>query len=98
MKCILLLNVQTFRNVALIDLTFPILSFFLPDVLCDPTDLIWRQETPFEAMTGRTASSSDSFLAEAFWGFLSFKANARRYVHSPQDYFIITLIISYRRD
>ena len=34
-------------------------SFSLPDVLCDPTDLIWRKGTPFEAMTGRTAPSSD---------------------------------------
>ena len=42
---------------------------FLPDVLSDPTDLIWRKGTPFEAMTGRTAASSDSLLAEVFWGF-----------------------------
>ena len=41
----------------------------LPDVLCDPTDLIWRKGTPFEAMTGRTAPSSDGLLAEVFWGF-----------------------------
>ena len=27
-------------------------SFSLSDVLCDPTDLIWRKEAPFEAMTG----------------------------------------------
>ena len=51
----------------------PIPSFFssssLPDVLCDPTDLIWRKRTPFEAMTGRTAPSSDGLLAEVFWGF-----------------------------
>ena len=30
-------------------------SISLPDVLCDPTDLIWRKGTPFEATTGRTA-------------------------------------------
>ena len=30
--------------------------------------------------------------------FLSYKANARRSVHSPQDHFIINLIISDRRD
>ena len=51
----------------------PTLSFFppfyLPDVLCDPTDLIWRKGTPFEAMTGRTAPTSDGLLAEVFWGF-----------------------------
>ena len=44
-------------------------SFSLPDVLCDPTDLIWRKGTPFEAMTGPTAPSSDGLLAEVFWGF-----------------------------
>ena len=52
---------------------YPVLSLFpsfsLPDVLCDPTDLIWRKWTPFEAMTGRTAPSSDRLLAEVFWGF-----------------------------
>ena len=42
---------------------------FLPDVLCDPTDLIWRKGIPFEAMIGRTAPSSDGLLAEVFWGF-----------------------------
>ena len=31
---------------------------------CDPTDLIWRKGTPFEAMSGRTAHSSDGLLAE----------------------------------
>ena len=45
------------------DIVLPHISFFpsfsLPDVLCDPTDLIWRKGTPFEAMTGRTAPSSD---------------------------------------
>ena len=59
-------------------------SFSLPDVLCDPTDLIWRKGTSFEAMTGRTAPSSDGLLAEVF---LSRKANARRSVHSPQDHY-----------
>ena len=44
-------------------------SFSLPDVLCDPTDLIWRKGTLFEVMTGRTAPSSDGLLAEVFWGF-----------------------------
>ena len=56
-----------------IDRSHPILSlipsFSLPDVLCDPTDLIWSKGTSFEAMTGRTAPSSDGLLAEVFWGF-----------------------------
>ena len=73
-------------------------SFSLPDVLCDPTDLIRRKWTPFEAMTDRTAPSSDGLLAEGFGGFLDCKVNARRSVHSPQDHFIITLVISDRRD
>ena len=54
-------------------MTFPILFLFpsmsLPNVLCDPTDLIWRKGTPFEAITGRTAPSSDGFLAEVFRDF-----------------------------
>jgi hypothetical protein len=44
-------------------------SFSLPDVLCDPNDLIWRKRTPFEAMTGRTVPSSHGLLAEVFWSF-----------------------------
>ena len=72
-------------------------SFSLPDVLCEPTDLIWRKGTPFEVITGRTAPSSDGLLAEVFPDF-SYKADARRSVHSLQDHFIITLIISDRRD
>ena len=41
-------------------------SFSHPDVLCDPTDLIWSKGTPFEAITGRTAPWSDCLLAEIF--------------------------------
>ena len=43
-------------------------SFSLSDVLCIPTDFIWRQMTPFEAMTGRTAIIDD-LLAEVFRRF-----------------------------
>ena len=46
-------------------------SFSLPDVLCDPTDLIWRKGIPFETMTGRTSPSSDGLLAEVYRGFSS---------------------------
>ena len=49
--------------------TASFLPSFLPDVLCNPTDSIWRKGTPFEEMTGRTAPSSDGLLAEVFWGF-----------------------------
>ena len=35
-------------------------------MLCDPTDLIWRKGTPFEAMTGHTAPSSYGLLAKVF--------------------------------
>ena len=79
--------------------SIPVLSLFpsfsLPGVLCEPTDLILRKGTPFETMTGCTAPSSDSLLAGVFF---SYKANAKRSVHNPQDHFIITLIISDPRD
>ena len=39
------------------------------NVLCGPTDLIWGKGTPFKAMTGCTAPSSDGLLGEVFWGF-----------------------------
>ena len=41
-------------------------SFSYPDVLRDITDHISREGTPFEAITGHTAPSSDGFLAEVF--------------------------------
>ena len=47
----------------------PSISISLADELWDPTDLIRRKGTPFEAMTGCTAPSSDALLAEVFWGF-----------------------------
>ena len=34
-----------------------------------PGNLILRKGTPFEAMTGRIAPSSEGLLAEGFWGF-----------------------------
>ena len=83
---------------ATIPIPFFFLSFSLSDVLYDPTDLIWRKETPSEAITVRTASSSDCLLAEIFWGFSQLQANVRRCVHSSYDHFIITLISSDRRD
>ena len=58
--------IQTICYNAVLSL-FPPLS--LPNVLCDPTVLISRKVTPFEAMTGRTAPSSDCLLAEVSWGF-----------------------------
>ena len=41
---------------------------FLPDVLCNPTVLIWREVTRFEAMTDCTAFI-DVLLVEVFQGF-----------------------------
>ena len=58
---------MSMQNITRVLSLFP--SFSLPDVLCDPTDLIWRKGTPFEAMTDCTAPSSDGLLAEVFWGF-----------------------------
>ena len=50
----------------------PVLSFFpfffLPDVLCYPTYLIWRKGTPIEAMNGRT-TFIDVLLAVVVRGF-----------------------------
>ena len=51
---------RTKYNINSIHSFFPSLS--LPNVLCDPTDHIWRKGTPFEAMTGWTAFS-DGLLA-----------------------------------
>ena len=50
-----------FANESICYLSSPFLS--------DPTDLILRKGTPSEAMTGRTAPSSDGFLADVFCGF-----------------------------
>ena len=47
----------------------PVLSFGppfpIPEVLCDPTDFIWRKGASFEAMTGHTAFIN-RLLAEVF--------------------------------
>ena len=40
--------------------------------------LLWWEGTPFEAMTGCTAPSSDGLLAEVFWGFLGFSSAVRQ--------------------
>ena len=75
-----------------------LLSFLLPLWRAVRSDLPHLEERDsFEAMTARTAPSSDSLLAEVSGIFLSFKANARRPAHSPQDHLIITLS-SDRRD
>ena len=50
-----------------INSSFP--SFSLPDALSNPTDLICWKRTPFEAMIGRTAPSSDGLLAEVSRAF-----------------------------
>ena len=69
----------------------------LPDVLRDPTDLIWRNGTLFEGLVVQPLHQTVSLLR--FSGvFFGCKANARRSVYSPQDHFINTLIISDRRD
>ena len=61
-------------------------SFSFPDVLCNPIDLIWGKETPFEVMTGSTVSSSDSLLAEVFRG------KCQDICEHPRYPLIITLI------
>ena len=44
-------------------------SFSLPDVLCNPTDLIRRKGIPFEMNIGHIAPSSGGFLVEVSLGF-----------------------------
>ena len=89
-------------TVGIKDLSSPsFLSFlpsFIPDVLCDPTDIIWRNGTPFEAMTGRTTPSSDGLLAEVSRGFPQMWGKCQEICVQSQDQFIITLIFSDRRD
>ena len=85
-------------NAKMPSITTPALSLFpsfsLPDVLCDPIDLIWRKGIPFEAMIGRTAPSSDGHLAEVFWGFSSAVRQCQEISAQLQDHFITNLIIS----
>ena len=68
-------------------------SFYLPDMLCDPTDLIWSKRAPFEAVT-----SPHPFIRRfPSCGFLGFFLAVRQVpgsVHSPRDHFIIPLGIS----
>ena len=52
-------------GISYIFLTPSLPSFSLPHVLCDPTDLIWREATSFEAMT----AFSDGLLTEVFVSF-----------------------------
>ena len=63
-------NLHLPKSLAIQSISFPhVLPFFLPNMLCDPTDLIRRKGIPLEAMTGRRAPSSDCLLAEVFWDF-----------------------------
>ena len=55
-------------------------------------DPIWGDDWSYSPFIRRSPSWRFSGV------FLSFKANAKRYAHSPRDHFIITLIISNRRD
>ena len=75
--------IASFRNhpVRMHHQSFQISPFLM---LCDPADLIWRKGTPFEAMTDRTAPSSDGLLARFTGVFLGCKTNARRSMHSPR--------------
>ena len=74
LRCIQV-KIKLLLQVKVYGFTNPVLSLFpsfsLPDVLCDPTNLIRREGTPFEAMTDRTSPSSVGLLAEVFLGFSS---------------------------
>ena len=50
-------------------MNFPRISKMLVFGKVHPTDLIWRNGTPFAEMTGRTALSSAGFRAEVSWNF-----------------------------
>ena len=71
--------------------SYPTFSFFpsfsLPDVLCDSTDLIWREGTTFGAITGRTVPSSDGLLAKVFWGFLQLWGKCQEICAQPPGSF-----------
>ena len=60
----------------------------------DLNNIVYRSK----ARKQRTTPLSDGLLAEVSGGFLSYKSNVRRSVHSPRDHFVITLIIGDRRD
>ena len=46
-------------------------------------DLICRKGTPFEALNGRTAPSSDGLLAEVFWSFTQLKGKCQEICAQP---------------
>ena len=58
------------------------LSFSIPNVLCDPTDLIWRYGTPFETMNGCTAFV-DGLLADVFRDFPQLKGKCLEICAQP---------------
>ena len=43
--------------------------------------------TPFEAMTGRTAPSSDGLLVEVFWGFPQLYGKCQEFCAQPPGSF-----------
>ena len=76
-------------------------SFSLPDVLCDPTDLIWRKWSPFEAMTGRKSLSSDSdkgdneMILGLYTDLLAFASQTRKLsARKPSDEWAVRPVIA----
>ena len=67
-----------------------------PNVLCDTTNLIWREGAPFEAMTDRTAPSSDGLLAEVFRGFPQLQDKCQEICAQPPG--LIFKILERRRE
>ena len=84
----ILAGVTPHQTIRLHTFFLPRLPPYLPDTLCDSTEIISRQWTPFEEMTGRKV------FINLIQVFLNRKVNARRSVYSPRFNLIITLIIS----
>ena len=76
-------------------LSFPsfLPSLFLPNVLCDPIDVIWRWGTLFQVMIGRTAFIKRS-PSSGFWGSLRRKVKVSWPVYSPRFQLNIIFIVS----
>ena len=68
---------------------FPFFFLSVPDLLCDPTDVIWRYRTPFEAITGGTV-----FIRRSLSCGIPGITSAARYLVHARFHFIVTLVIS----
>ena len=68
-------------------------SFSLSDVLCDPTDFIWRYGISFETLTGLTAFI-DGLRTEVFRSFPQLQGKYQEICAQTWYHIIVTFIIS----